>query len=353
MSVHNRFVSGEQWGGAAPPPVPSRAAIASTDEVDPRSRFDYWRHVLADRFGGTELRRHENGLEPFSCHLQCVQLGEVTLTRVAGCAAQVVRAARTRGDDPAARDRFHLEIPLTGTARLVQAGRETMLRPGDFALCDNGLPFRYGFPSSYDELVIQIRRDSLLSREPRADRLAAVPVRGDAGIGALLSLFLARAADLELWAASPVAADIAMHLVDLVVTALSAELGPPERRAARSRYLAEARAFLHDHLGDVELSPERVARAVGISPRYLHALFHDEGTTVTRYLTARRLERSRVLLGSDHHAALPITEIAASVGFRDLSHFSTSFKSAFGVAPRTYRRARLGDASEHEEPGTT
>lgn len=300
--------------------------------------------------GGRSCTANENGLEPFSSHLQCVELGEITLSRVAGSAASVVRASRTRGDDPAERDRFHVEIPLTGTARLVQSDRETTLRPGDFALCDNGLPFRYGFPSLYDELVIQIPRKSLLAREPRADRLTAVPVRGDAGVGALVSLFLARAADLELWASSSVAADVAVHLVDLVVTALSAELGPPERRLARSRYLAEARAHLRDHLGDADLTPERVAQAVGISPRYLHALFHDEGTTVTRYLTTARLEQAKILLGSARYAGLTVTEIAMSVGFRDLSHFSTSFKAASGLAPRAYRRARLGEGPEREEP---
>lgn len=320
-----------------PPSGAPSTLCASTDEVEGPRRFDYWQDVLSDQFGGTELRRHANGFEPFSARLRWVELGSITLSRVSGCAAEVVRPRATGPSSPRSAARYHVEIPLQGVARLAQSGREVILRPGDFALCDNGLPFHYGFPSAYDELVIQIPREVLLGREPRADQLTAVPVRSDAGLGSLLSLLLERVADLELWSGSPVACVFAAHLVDLVVTALSAQLGPPERSVARSRYLFQAHAYLHDHLGDPGLSPERVARSVGISPRYLYALFHNEGTTVSRWLTERRLERSRLLLGTDRYAALSITEVARAIGFRDLSHFSSSFKAAFGISPRAYR----------------
>ena len=282
-------------------------------------------------------------VEPFSASLSCVELGDITLCRVTGCPASVVRPVATLDAGSPAMSRFHVEIPLRGTARLVQSGREATLRPGDFALCDNGLPFHYGFTSFYDELVIQIPRGVLLAREPRAGQVTAVTVHGDDGLGALLSPMLRHAAELEAWSTSPVACLIAAQRVDLLVTTLSAQLGPAEATIARSRYLAQAQAYLYDHLADPGLSPERVARAVGISARYLHALFHDEGTTVTRWLVERRLERSRQLLSSRQHAALTITEVAAAVGFRDLSHFSSSFKSAFGLPPRAFR--------DHERPG--
>jgi AraC-like DNA-binding protein len=311
--------------------------LVSTDEVEPAWRFEYWQHVLFDRFGGTQLRRRADDGQPFRARLVAVELGELTFCRVTGRPADVVRPTAVLDAISPEACRFHIEIPLRGTARLSQAGREATLRPGDFVLCDNGLPFCYGFSSYYDELVIQIPRRMLLAREPRADQLTAVTVRGDNGLGALLSPALRRAAKLESWSGSPAACVFAAQLIDLVATALSAQLGPVERRVARSRYLAQAQAYLHDHLGEPDLSPERAAAAVGISPRYLYALFHDQGTTVTRWLTERRLERSRQLLSSRQHAALTITEVAAAVGFRDLSHFSNSFKSAFGVSPRAFR----------------
>lgn len=162
-------------------------------------------------------------------------------------------------------------------------------------------------------------------------------VRGDDALGALLSHLLRRAADLSTWSTSPVASVVAAQVIDLVVTVLSAQLGPAERRPARSGYLAQAQSYLQDHLAETDLTPDRVAQAVGISARYLHLIFHDAGTTVTRTLAELRLARSRQLLSSRHHDALPVTEIATTVGFRDLSHFSRSFKAAYGLSPRAYR----------------
>jgi AraC-like DNA-binding protein len=34
----------------------------------------------------------------------------------------------------------------------------------------------------------------------------------------------------------------------------------------------------------------------------------------------------------------PVTQIALSVGFNDLSHFNASFRQAFGMSPRAWRR---------------
>lgn len=347
MRLHNRLSEAERPGavraGAAGRRGATSTTTLSTDGVDPAGRFDFWRQVLSAHFGGTELRPAADDQAPFRARLVAVELGEVTLCRVAGSAAEVVRPAPIQDPGPGS-TRFHLEIPLRGTAHLAQAGREATLAPGDFALCDNALPFRYAFSSSfYDELVIQVPRARLLALEPRADQLTAIAVRGGDGLGSLLALMLRKAADLDAWSASPVASLFVAQLVELLVTALGGELGPSERSPARSRYLAQAKAYLQEHLCEPDLAPDRVARAVGISPRYLHALFQGEGTTVARYLTDRRLEHARLLLSSRRHDAESVTEIATAVGFRSLSHFSSVFKAATdGVSPRAFREASRG-----------
>jgi AraC-like DNA-binding protein len=54
------------------------------------------------------------------------------------------------------------------------------------------------------------------------------------------------------------------------------------------------------------------------------------GTSPYRYLSMRRLERARALLGAGH----TIAEVAASCQFSDQSHLTRQFRQTFGLTPR-------------------
>ena len=70
---------------------------------------------------------------------------------------------------------------------------------------------------------------------------------------------------------------------------------------------------------------------------YFARLFSQiTGITPQLYLANLRLERARKLLAE---TALPISEIAAAVGYKSQSHLAKVFKSVSGVAPRVYREA--------------
>src|SRR5262249_24383264 len=101
-------------------------------------------------------------------------------------------------------------------------------------------------------------------------------------------------------------------------------------------------AWIERHLGDGELEPQRIARGLGISTRYLHALFEHGDESVMRYLLRRRIERCREDLADAHKAHRTIADIAFAWGFSDVSHFGRAFKAAFGLAPREWRaRAKM------------
>ncbi|MET3498374.1 helix-turn-helix domain-containing protein [Variovorax boronicumulans] len=100
--------------------------------------------------------------------------------------------------------------------------------------------------------------------------------------------------------------------------------------------------YIEDNLHDSELSPERIARALGCSKRTLHRAF-DSGSgdeSVNRYLWRRRIERCAAELRS---SACPgrrqtVTEIAYSFGFSSSAHFSRRFKQHIGVTPLRFRQ---------------
>jgi AraC-like DNA-binding protein len=82
------------------------------------------------------------------------------------------------------------------------------------------------------------------------------------------------------------------------------------------------------------LSLNQIAHAIGASPAYLTDLFHRiEGMPIYRYQTRLRLARA---LGQLPHTE-DITGLALDLGFSSHSHFSSTFRSTFGITPSNYR----------------
>jgi len=119
-----------------------------------------------------------------------------------------------------------------------------------------------------------------------------------------------------------------------------ARWGPGTPGQTALRYAVKS--FIEANLAQPELSVAAVARAHGVSARYLRKLFDDEGTSPGRWIWDRRFARARADLADPTRTARSITEIAMSWGFNDLSHFSRGFRARFGRSPRAFRAAALG-----------
>ncbi|HLT67071.1 MAG TPA: helix-turn-helix domain-containing protein [Microbacterium sp.] len=111
----------------------------------------------------------------------------------------------------------------------------------------------------------------------------------------------------------------------------------------RQAILDRAKRHIEASLGDIELTPQRVAAAVAVSTRTLQRLFGTEDTTVSGYIRERRLARCRADLGDPALAHVPVGEIGSRWGLLDAAHFSRSFKASFGASPRAYRARVLAE----------
>jgi AraC-like DNA-binding protein len=101
------------------------------------------------------------------------------------------------------------------------------------------------------------------------------------------------------------------------------------------RSLARAKEYLTANLASpVRLS--HVSKAARTSPAYLTTLFSKfEGTSLHQYLVQLRLARS---LAELPHAA-DLTRLSSDLGFSTHSHFTASFRRAFGCTPSRYRES--------------
>jgi two-component system response regulator YesN len=94
-------------------------------------------------------------------------------------------------------------------------------------------------------------------------------------------------------------------------------------------------AYIRENLGE-ELTREQVANHVYLNPDYLNRIFKKEtGLSLHEYITKERLEKAKVLLRKTN---LPISAIAAEVGYDSFSHFSQLFKKYTDLNPKDYRR---------------
>lgn len=130
--------------------------------------------------------------------------------------------------------------------------------------------------------------------------------------------------------------DLKRYLSDILLQAIKLR-----DRVTGSQYsdqLKQAVRYIDEHYRSEDISLNRVAKEVDLSPNYLSAVFSQEmGTTFVEYLTARRMEKARELL---RHSDLRSGEIAAAVGYKDSHYFSFLFKKTQGCTPRDYRSGK-------------
>ena len=80
-----------------------------------------------------------------------------------------------------------------------------------------------------------------------------------------------------------------------------------------------------------------IARALNCSRRHLYNAFAGEGESIAGYIQRVRLQACvRDLQAAGPHGR-PITDIAMSWGFGNLSHFSRVFREHTGASPSEFR----------------
>lgn len=90
------------------------------------------------------------------------------------------------------------------------------------------------------------------------------------------------------------------------------------------------------------LTTDDLAFHVGVSRRHLERLFKKHLDTVpSRYYLELRMEKARQML---QQSDKPILQVALACGFTSASHFSTAYRSQFGVTPREDRK-RAGQSA--------
>jgi AraC-like DNA-binding protein len=299
-------------------------------------RLDDWNGLVNGSFENLTIDASRDGFEGV---LDARRFGDLDLSRVASSAA-VVRRARPGGGSADHKRYFKLHLQDLGSSLNVQDGHEAVLRPGDLMLCDSSRPYSIRFDDSNRMLVLRLPEARVIARLGDPDAIVGRRM-GVEGLGAsMLSAFVR-----NLWAAPPMEGetDCDGALLDAALNLLVAasgsgvpanDIGNPQMGASQMK--DRIKRFIDDNLRDPDLSVGGVARALGVSPRYVQMVFAAMATTPLAYIRRKRLQLAAQHLRR-HGPDGSITDLSFSLGFNDLSHFSRAFKARYGVGPREYR----------------
>jgi AraC family transcriptional activator of tynA and feaB len=229
-------------------------------------------------------------------------------------------------------------LPLRGEIRLRQDDNACVLQPRDFGFVDTRREYTVEVPAGADAMWIRLAVSRLNWRLPQTADMFARRIDGGDGIGLVTSSFIrsvaAQADRLPRQSRTSVASMVSDLLAEAATEVASGKGKAGLFRAGSQRTLDRARIYIDQHLDEEDLSPSRIAAAIGISSRYLSQLFAGEGQTTMAWVLHRRLERCRERLEQEVWRPGLITELAFMGGFANVSSFNRAFKAAFGRAPR-------------------
>ncbi|MFC4122571.1 helix-turn-helix domain-containing protein [Nonomuraea zeae] len=308
--------------------------LARTDDVPRAERREFWRGVVSDAFVPLAASFPAEADGAFSGRLRGGTLGPLGIFDVDTDAHAAHRTRRLISAHPA--DYYKLGLLVRGNGVLSQDGRQARLGPGDFAVYDTSRPYTLAFDSPARLLVLIFPRPMLALRPRAIERITATTISGTTGLGALISPFLLRMGhDLEELEERG-GVRLAANVLDLLSTALADRLDVRAPDPSGALFL-RITTFIESRLGDPLLDPAAIAAAHHISTRYLHKLFHSEGTSVSVWIRERRLGRCRRDLLDPLLRDRSVSTIAARWGFVNAAHFSRLFKAVYGHSPRECR----------------
>ena len=304
---------------------------ANTPAMD---RSSYWHEAIARAYFPLNLRFRSPG--DFSGDLSIWQLGDVSLSRFTSEALQYRRLSnhfKTERDE-----HFLVTVPARSEVYFPQCGKDVHCNPGGFILERSHEPYEFSHNEVADLWVMKVAAKALGGRIRQPDRFCSLQFDAGQGAGGLFSDLLHLIPSRFDTMTEEVHATVGQQLVDLLVLALKGD----ERTlttgnsTVREAHLTRIESFIRKNLSDRQLDPETIARACGISTRYLHEVFRDTNQTVGSWIRDQRLEACRAAL-KDQAYHQSVAEIANRWGFGDQAQFSRIFKAQFGIPPKEFR----------------
>ena len=321
--------------------------LISTSGLPAAGRAQAWGALYATRMSKCEFTPADK--DKFDAELRITQLGPVKLARhsIDRCSVE-----RKQSDILSNAPRlYNFLLQAEGNSTFYHCGKESDLSPGDFVLCDTGLPHYFRTHEPAVTVMVRVPSEILRTYLPTPEQFCGQHLGRATGLTATVAAMVRELSAGDSQQCSPLyEGRVARYLLELI--SMSYTMGCDARAVASAiawQRRKDVIQFIEDNLRDPDLSPASISAGLRVSPRYLRTVFSSGGEKMSAYILRRRLEECARQMCNPAWNAHTLTEIAFSWGFNSAAHFTRTFHEKYGMAPRDYRKqgmAQLGIPAE-------
>lgn len=307
-----------------------------TSCVPRAERLALWGRALSGLSGAyadgfDDVRVHGYNDESIDGQIETTHIGDLTLSRIEASPHRIAHSLAQRHRS------LNVLLQIFGTSVLELGGRRIETLPGDCIVGDLSRSHQLLNPTGTKHLTITIPMEMATSSGLTINSIPYQHFSIAHGLGRLSRNLVETVIEDR----GTIGADHEGDLVDMVMRSLQLSLAASGRQfvfGARQRLMHQAKFFVDKNLRDPDLDLHQIAQALNCSARYLHTVFAEEGTTITKYIWSARLDLCHHELARTPKEEMSVTDVAFSCGFNSSSHFSRTFKEKFGVSPSKIRR---------------
>jgi AraC-like DNA-binding protein len=307
--------------------------VFSTDQFEPAKRYAAWRDAICDVYVHVDVAATDP--DDYKGFIRETHFGEIVMTDILVSEQRITR--RAHHISSLDKDCYYLQLIHHGNANILQKGAVHSTNParaGIFCATEEYELHCIGDVRSY---YLELPREAFAQRFPREKVPLSAVINSTQGLGRIATEFCGMLATEGTRLDTDVRSGLGNQLMDiLALTLLSADdQGAAAEGAVQKARLRSVQNWIEQHLGEHDLSLERIAFANNISLRYLHTLFRHCEMSASEWLWHRRLQHCYDLIARGDSRS--ITAIAFDLGFSSSAHFSTMFRRKYGLRPRDLR----------------
>ena len=311
-----------------------------TDAVPDHKRSGYWQKAASDAFLLLEIESlNDSGL---SGEIELVHMGTFGVAFVSSD-SQIVRRSRRliRGSEASS---LIFLCQTAGSGIIRQDSRNILLEEGAITFVDSDRPYEFKFDDKFEQIVLQVPKDVFLSKCRWLAGSPPIHVKSVHPLAQIIQANLAALLKVGEALSNTISPKVLATIIDLLSFALEDSIENKRSNISETKimHIQRAKQYMMQNLKESNLSPKIIAKACGISIRYLSELFSSEELTVSAWIRMQRLESARMEIERNRNASTPLNQIAYRWGFSDYTHFCRLFKSAYGLSPRNWRNKILG-----------
>ena len=273
----------------------------------------------------------------FWARMTCNRYGDITIGRICGSRRKAARSPEKAkfGDDGVV-----MTIACEGHYRYDQARRDVLIEPGEAYFFHNCLPGAFEADEGGRYWLISLPAKAIIPGFGDSSSLIGCRITDAKPELRLLTSYLDAVYQTPGLRDARTKAVIGSQVRDLVVAAVGRADESSQASAGRGIKAARYKLVLEEirrRSTEPMLNGDRLARALGVSRRYIQQLFEENGRTLSAEILSERLKAARRALADPTNDGQKISEIAFRCGFSDLSSFNRAYRQKYGETPKAAR----------------